>query len=184
MPRSWDFAIHVDGPQEEMTNLMQHSAGLLAIRDDDEDADMRDKFGRRLGLAPAGAGTGVSKKARLVEERGKENIPPAWHSAGSEDADGDSHQQQQQQQPQQGEEGQHQAPTVSVDMPNAPARAVLGELDVERFADRHDVEADRAAAAAEALAAQEERHSEKEKGTQVLKTTETEAAVVEEDIKA
>lgn len=51
MPASWGFEIHVDSEQEEMTNLMQHSTGVLDISDDEGKVE------------PAG--------------RGKENIPPS-----------------------------------------------------------------------------------------------------------
>ncbi|KAI9933110.1 hypothetical protein MW887_007581 [Aspergillus wentii] len=50
-PASWAFEIHVDSEQEEMTNLMQHSTGVLDISDDE---------------------TKVENTSR-----GKENIPPA-----------------------------------------------------------------------------------------------------------
>ncbi|KAJ5669882.1 hypothetical protein N7462_010952 [Penicillium macrosclerotiorum] len=50
-PASWFFDIHVDSEQEEMTNLMQHSTGVLDISDDES-------------------------KAAAVDSRGKENVPP------------------------------------------------------------------------------------------------------------
>ncbi|KAJ5621023.1 hypothetical protein N7510_005007 [Penicillium lagena] len=50
-PASWFFDIHVDSEQEEMTNLMQHSTGVLDISDDEG-------------------------KAAVVDGRGKENVPP------------------------------------------------------------------------------------------------------------
>lgn len=49
---SWFFDIHVDSEQEEMTNLMQHSTGVLDISDDEG-------------------------KASPADGRGKENVPPA-----------------------------------------------------------------------------------------------------------
>lgn len=48
---SWFFDIHVDTEEEEMTNLMQHSTGVLDISDDEG-------------------------KASPADGRGKENIPP------------------------------------------------------------------------------------------------------------
>lgn len=51
-PASWFFDIHVDSEQEEMTNLMQHSTGVLDISDDEG-------------------------KPSPDDGRGKENIPPA-----------------------------------------------------------------------------------------------------------
>jgi len=51
-PASWFFDIHVDSEQEEMTNLMQHSTGVLDISDDEG-------------------------KTSATEGRGKENVPPA-----------------------------------------------------------------------------------------------------------
>lgn len=51
-PTSWFFDIHVDSEQEEMTNLMQHSTGVLDISDDEG-------------------------KSVVVDGRGKENVPPA-----------------------------------------------------------------------------------------------------------
>ncbi|KAJ5831814.1 hypothetical protein N7474_000125 [Penicillium riverlandense] len=50
-PASWFFDIHVDSEQEEMTNLMQHSTGVLDISDDEG-------------------------KDAVVDGRGKENVPP------------------------------------------------------------------------------------------------------------
>lgn len=49
-PASWMFNIHVDTPDEEATNTMQHFAGRLDISDDEGKANM--------------------------DDRGKENIPP------------------------------------------------------------------------------------------------------------
>lgn len=51
-PASWFFDIHVDSEQEEMTNLMQHSTGVLDISDDEA-------------------------KTSSADDRGKENVPPA-----------------------------------------------------------------------------------------------------------
>lgn len=51
-PASWFFDIHVDSEHDEMTNLMQHSTGVLDISDDEG-------------------------KASITEGRGKENVPPA-----------------------------------------------------------------------------------------------------------
>ncbi|CRG87524.1 hypothetical protein PISL3812_04542 [Talaromyces islandicus] len=50
-PANWFFDIHVDTPDEEASNTMQHFAGRLDISDDDE------------------------AKAK-ADDRGKENIPP------------------------------------------------------------------------------------------------------------
>lgn len=50
-PASWAFDIYVDSEQEEMTNLMQHSTGVLDISDDEGKVE--------------------------PSTRGKENIPPA-----------------------------------------------------------------------------------------------------------
>lgn len=55
-PASWNFEIHVDSEQDEMTNLMQHSTCVLDISDDE----------------------GKTKK----DGRGKENVPP--HELGIE----------------------------------------------------------------------------------------------------
>lgn len=54
LPKSWFFNIHVDTPEEEMTNLMEHGACVLEISDDE------------------------AKKAER-NARGKENVPPADH---------------------------------------------------------------------------------------------------------
>lgn len=51
-PASWCFDIHVDTEQEEMTNLMQHSTGVLDISDDES-------------------------KSSPSDGRGKENVPPS-----------------------------------------------------------------------------------------------------------
>lgn len=51
-PSSWFFDIHIDSEQEEMTNLMQHSTGVLDISDDEG-------------------------KTSVTDGRGKENVPPA-----------------------------------------------------------------------------------------------------------
>ncbi|KAA8642947.1 uncharacterized protein ATNIH1004_009709 [Aspergillus tanneri] len=50
IPASWSFDIYVDSQQEEMTNLMQHSTGVLDISDDEDKVESA--------------------------TRGKENIPP------------------------------------------------------------------------------------------------------------
>ncbi|PYH89359.1 hypothetical protein BO71DRAFT_280956, partial [Aspergillus ellipticus CBS 707.79] len=50
-PASWSFDIYVDSEQEEMTNLMQHSTGVLDISDQEGKVE--------------------------TSGRGKENIPPA-----------------------------------------------------------------------------------------------------------
>ncbi|KAJ5947965.1 hypothetical protein N7466_000980 [Penicillium verhagenii] len=52
-PTGWFFDIHVDSEQEEMTNLMQHSTGVLDISDDE------------------------GKASSIADERGKENVPPS-----------------------------------------------------------------------------------------------------------
>ncbi|KAI9712440.1 MAG: hypothetical protein M1820_001653 [Bogoriella megaspora] len=53
MPKSWFFAIHEDTPEEEATNLMEHSACTLDISDDEEEGCKSDE-----------------------ETKGKENVPP------------------------------------------------------------------------------------------------------------
>lgn len=55
MPSSWFFEIHEDTPEEEAANLMEHSTLTLDISSDD-DCDTR--------------------KARDIDDRGKENVPP------------------------------------------------------------------------------------------------------------
>lgn len=57
MPKGWFFAIHEDTPDQEATNIMEHSACTLDISSDDE--------------------AGPSKKAN--DDRGKENVPPPDH---------------------------------------------------------------------------------------------------------
>lgn len=53
---SWEFDIHEDTPEQEMTNLLQHSTCRLDISSDEE----------------------CERKAReKAEDRGKENVPPA-----------------------------------------------------------------------------------------------------------
>ena len=52
-PASWSFDIHVDSEEEEMTNLMQHSTGVLDISD------------------------GTTTRRRASSMRGKENVPPS-----------------------------------------------------------------------------------------------------------
>lgn len=54
---SWEFDIHEDTPEQEMTNLLQHSTCRLDISSDEE-------CERKLGREKA-------------EDRGKENVPPA-----------------------------------------------------------------------------------------------------------
>lgn len=54
---SWEFDIHEDTPEQEMTNLLQHSTCRLDISSDEE-------CERNLGREKA-------------EDRGKENVPPA-----------------------------------------------------------------------------------------------------------
>lgn len=52
VPASWSFDIYVDSEEEEMTNLMQHSTGVLDISDSEA-------------------------KQETSSGRGKENVPPA-----------------------------------------------------------------------------------------------------------
>ncbi|KAJ0114863.1 hypothetical protein J7T55_004605 [Diaporthe amygdali] len=54
---SWEFDIHEDTPEQEMTNLLQHSTCRLDISSDEE---CQQKLGREK-----------------AEGRGKENVPPA-----------------------------------------------------------------------------------------------------------
>ena len=54
-PKSWFFDIHEDTPEEEATNIMEHSTCILDLSSDDE--------------------AGPSRK----DHRGKENIPPPDH---------------------------------------------------------------------------------------------------------
>ncbi|KAK7706952.1 hypothetical protein SLS57_009466 [Botryosphaeria dothidea] len=72
MPKGWFFEIHEDSPEQEATNMMEHSATILDISSDD-DSDTR-----------------AENESR---EKGKENIPPpdyhlasASRSAGASDA--------------------------------------------------------------------------------------------------
>ena len=60
MPRSWFFTIYEDSAEEEATNLMEHSACVLDISDDEKGA-----------------------AAKTVEDvKGKENVPPPdWVAA-------------------------------------------------------------------------------------------------------
>lgn len=55
MPKSWFFDIHVDSPEEEAANMMEHSASILDISSDDDSSERRRK---------------------LEAEKGKENVPP------------------------------------------------------------------------------------------------------------
>lgn len=55
MPKAWFFEIHEDTPEEEAANLMEHSASVLDISSDDDCE---------------------TKRRKLEEEIGKENIPP------------------------------------------------------------------------------------------------------------
>ncbi|KAL1845811.1 hypothetical protein Daus18300_014440 [Diaporthe australafricana] len=57
MKSSWEFDIHEDTPEQEMTNLLQHSTCRLDISSDEE---CKQKSGREK-----------------AEGRGKENVPPA-----------------------------------------------------------------------------------------------------------
>lgn len=60
MPKGWFFDIHEDTPEEEASNLMEHSASVLDISSDDDATTRRDQEER---------------------EKGKENIPPPEHLA-------------------------------------------------------------------------------------------------------
>jgi hypothetical protein len=55
MPSNWFFDIHEDTPEEEATNLMEHSACVLDISSDDDS---------------------TSKLAAQMRQKGKENVPP------------------------------------------------------------------------------------------------------------
>jgi hypothetical protein len=54
-PKSWFFDIHEDTPDQEASNLLQHSASVLDISSDDDCS---------------------TAAAKMAMERGKENIPP------------------------------------------------------------------------------------------------------------
>jgi hypothetical protein len=54
-PKSWFFEIHEDTPDQEASNLLQHSASVLDISSDDDCS---------------------TAAAKMAMERGKENIPP------------------------------------------------------------------------------------------------------------
>ncbi|KAF2673809.1 hypothetical protein BT63DRAFT_476277 [Microthyrium microscopicum] len=54
-PSTWFFEIHEDTPEQEATNLMEHSASVLDISSDDDSG---------------------SARAKDLLERGKENVPP------------------------------------------------------------------------------------------------------------
>jgi len=58
MPKSWFFDIHEDTPEQEATNLMEHSACVLDISSDDDSE---------------------TRRRNEEMERGKENIPPPGH---------------------------------------------------------------------------------------------------------
>lgn len=62
MPNSWFFDIHEDTPEEEATNLMEHSACTLDISSDDDSE---------------------TKLINEAKERGKENIPPPDYLSNS-----------------------------------------------------------------------------------------------------
>lgn len=53
IPASWSFDIHVDTEQEEMTNLMQHSTGVLDISDDESKSSPSDGRGKENVLPSA-----------------------------------------------------------------------------------------------------------------------------------
>lgn len=74
MPKDWFFDIHVDTPEEEAANLMEHSASVLDISSDDDAATRR------------------AREEREERERGKENIPPPDFVAavGNRSARGDA----------------------------------------------------------------------------------------------
>jgi hypothetical protein len=57
MKSSWFFDIHEDTPEQEMTNLLQHSTCTLDISSDEESE--------------------IKARAEKAEGRDKENIPPA-----------------------------------------------------------------------------------------------------------
>jgi hypothetical protein len=61
MPSNWFFAIHCDTPDQEATNLMEHSASVLDISSDDDC---------------------ITSRANDALERGKENIPPPEYTGG------------------------------------------------------------------------------------------------------
>lgn len=59
MPKNWFFDIHEDTPEEEASNLMEHSTLTLDLSSDEE------------------------SEKRLHDERGKENMPPEGYDAVS-----------------------------------------------------------------------------------------------------
>lgn len=64
-PKSWFFEIHEDTPDQEASNLLQHSASVLDISSDDD---------------------AVTSRAKDAMERGKENIPPPEYTGPTRQA--------------------------------------------------------------------------------------------------
>ncbi|CEJ59963.1 hypothetical protein PMG11_08561 [Penicillium brasilianum] len=64
-PASWFFDIHVDSEQEEMTNLMQHSTGVLDISDDESKTSTGDDRGKE-NVAPAELGIDLPRSAEVT----------------------------------------------------------------------------------------------------------------------
>lgn len=65
-PDSWFFDIHVDSAQEEMTNLMQHSTGVLDISDDEGKASAADSRGKE-NVPPPELGIGLPRSRQAVQ---------------------------------------------------------------------------------------------------------------------
>ncbi|KAJ6007457.1 hypothetical protein N7540_011433 [Penicillium herquei] len=84
-PTGWFFDIHVDSEQEEMTNLMQHSTGVLDISDDEgkvSDADGRGKenvppseLGLDLPRSPESVALAAAAAARKAEKMDEDRAP-------------------------------------------------------------------------------------------------------------
>ncbi|KAJ5272423.1 hypothetical protein N7478_007548 [Penicillium angulare] len=64
-PAGWSFDIHVDTEEEEMTNLMQHSTGVLDISDDEGKVSKNDGRGKE-NVPPVELGIDLPRSAQAV----------------------------------------------------------------------------------------------------------------------
>ena len=67
--KSWQFEIHEDTPEEEMTNLMEHSACTLDISDDESRATTKGDKDNKENIPPIDGSVGIVLSSQIITSR-------------------------------------------------------------------------------------------------------------------
>ena len=67
--KSWQFEIHEDTPQDEMTNLMEHSACTLDISDDESRATAKGDKDNKENIPPIDSSASVALSSHVITSR-------------------------------------------------------------------------------------------------------------------